>query len=152
METPLNSADLQLKNGHGNVTDVSVPAIEITSIEPVYLKIETDPLPPDFDVKNPLVTASAVTLMSEKLDIKHESDSTSNLACRICKKTFGVLRELKKHWIMCAWLKLLNNAKAEKDERDLTIIVDAPLASAKISEIATASSLIEEGIEPGDGV
>ena len=82
METPLNSEDLRLKNGHGNVTDVSVPAIEITSIEPVYLKIETNPLPPDFDVKNPLVTASAVTLMSEKLDIKHESDSTSNLTCR----------------------------------------------------------------------
>ena len=66
METPLNSEDLRLKNGHGNVTDVSVPAIEITSIEPVYLKIETDPLPPDFDVKNPLVTASAVTLKSEE--------------------------------------------------------------------------------------
>ena len=148
METPLNSEDLRLKNGHGNVTDVSVPAIEITSIEPVYLKIETDPLPPDFDVKNPLVTASAVTLKSEKLDIKHESDSTSNLTCRICKKTFGVLRELNIHWITCA----LNDAKAEKDERDLTVIVDAPLASAKISEIvATASSLIEEGIEPGDG-
>ena len=114
METPLNSEDLRLKNGHGNVTDVSVPAIEITSIEPVYLKIETNPLPPDFDVKNPLVTASAVTLMSEKLDIKHESDSTSNLTYRICKKTFVVLRELKKHWIMCARLKLLNNASGKR--------------------------------------
>ena len=145
---------MQVKNEHGCVTDDYDPAIKVTSIVPVNLKIETEPTPPNIDIEDPLLSTSAATLKSDELSLKQEKIFSSDF-CFVCGKTFDVLKELKIHIKTCSQHTLSNNSSdsVQKDERDLTVIVEATMINADIFKIVvTASSLVKEGIEPDGGI